>query len=455
MTAVMRAAARPGGGPRVLRAALVRGGKVVDERILQPGAALTVGPSEHNTFVVALPASTTLLERGAAGYELRGGPGVGGRVATSAGITEIGAATVPLGEDARGKIIVGDAVVLFHFVDPPVRPPRAHLPLAVQQGAFSGLDWKTTCIAAFSFLAHFGAVGAVYSDWADPEVDDGATVQQVIGLLKEIPHPPSVETSAPVESPDAPSTRATSAEPSKAAPSGGRPGGGQSGGGRSGGAPGRVSDARAAAIAAALQEADAAVVLAIGARGNGAVDRVLQQGDDVSLGMLNHAAASPGGVGAGNVAGLNIGPGGGVVRPGVASGGGLPGAANRGGDAQARESGTTVAVKKPVPSASFSPPETSGGVVPDAGRVVGGLRGAMRNCYRHGLEEDMNMRGSARAVLSVGPAGEVRSVQMTSSGLSSKMSGCLKGVMMGAQFGPPQGGGATVVVPMSFLPQQQ
>jgi hypothetical protein len=351
---------------------------------------------------------------------------------------------------------VGDAVVLFHFVDPPVRPPRAQLPLAVQQGAFSGLDWKTTFIAAFSFLAHFGAVGAVYTDWADPEIDDGATVQQVIGLLKEIPRPPPVETSAPVDGANhAPSPRAT-AEASKAPPSsGGRTGGGASSGGRGGGTPGRMNDARAAAIAAALQDSDATTVLAIGARGNGAIDRVLQHGDDVTMGLLNGAAANAGGVGAGNVAGLNIGPGGGVVRPGQGgTNAGLAGMASRGGDEKARESGQSVAVKKPVPSTSFSPPEISGGAVPDAGKVIGGLRGAMRNCYRHGLEEDMNMRGTARATLSVGPAGEVRSVQMSGSGLSGKMTSCLKGVLLGAQFGPPQGGGATVVVPMSFLPQQ-
>ena len=72
MTRVMRAA---GGAShaKVLRAAIVRGGRVLEERILPPHAHLTVGPSEQSTFVVTLPTltgSTRLIESTADGYRL-------------------------------------------------------------------------------------------------------------------------------------------------------------------------------------------------------------------------------------------------------------------------------------------------------------------------------------------------------------------------------------------------
>src|SRR5262249_52271376 len=98
---------------------------------------------------------------------------------------------IPLDDEARGKIEIGDAVVLFHFVEPFVAAARPQLPLSVKQGMLDGMDWKTTCIAAFSFLFHFGAVGAVYSDFGDATIEDDAVrVQIAIDGLRSVPMPP-------------------------------------------------------------------------------------------------------------------------------------------------------------------------------------------------------------------------------------------------------------------------
>ena len=50
--------------------------------------------------------------------------------------------------------------------------PRPQLPLSVKGGLASQIDWNLTIIAAFSFLLHFGLIGAMYSDWMDPVVND-------------------------------------------------------------------------------------------------------------------------------------------------------------------------------------------------------------------------------------------------------------------------------------------
>jgi TonB family protein len=458
MTAVMRAVARPAGA-RVLRAALVRGGKVVDERILPQGAHLTVGPSEHATFVITGPKlrnTVRLIESADGGYRLLAAPGATGRVARGAQIVDLDSlgaeGSLPLGDDARGKVAIGDSVVLFHFVDPPVAPPRAQLPLAVQKGVFDGLDWKTTFIAAFSFLFHFGAAGAVYSDWADGVVDDDVRVAHWIEIIKEIT-PPPIETAKPIDDDKATTVSTKDVAVAQPKTSVGRSTG-PAAGGASGG--GRMSESKAKDLARQLDEIDGAMVTAIGARSNGAVARVLETGGDLPIGMIDDLARSAGGNRPGdNNNGLKLnGDGGGAIKPGLAKGGcGLTGCADTRADKQAGDSGKAAEVKKPVGNTSVQPPEVNGGRVSDAARVVAGMRGQFRACYKHGMDEDPNMRGSVRVTASIAPNGDVRSVQTAGSGLSSAMISCVTRVVRGAQFSPPEGGGATLVIPISFYPQ--
>lgn len=451
MTSVMRAAARPA-GPRLLRAALVRAGRVVDERLIPQGDALTVGPSEHALFVVnadGLRATTRVIERARDGYRLCRIERMSGRVATDTGVVDVAslapATTLLLGEAARGKLAIGDSVILFHFVDPPARAPRAALPAAVKQGLLGDMDWKTTFIAAFSFLFHFGAVGAIYADWADPVLDDEARVAQMIEILKEMPLPP-LEPKSPSE--ETKSDKAADPAPAKTASSAGR----NVAPGPARGTPGRMSEARASTVADALRSLDSEMLLAIGARSDSATGRVLAAGNDVPLSNLNAIAAGAAGARPGESA-LNLrGDGGGTVQPGKGGRGGLPGA-DTGADARANDVGKQVEVKKPVPSARVDPPSVSGGRVADAARVIGSLKGLFRACYKRALDEDPTMRGSVRLTAQIAPNGDVKSVSAAPSGLSSSMTSCVTRVMRGAQFSPPEGGGATLDVPMTFIPQ--
>lgn len=453
MTSVMRAAVRPA-GPRQLRAALVRAGRVVDERLIPRGEPLTVGPSEHAMFVVnaaALRGSTKLIERVRDGYRLSRIEGMSGRVAADTGVVDLESlpptATLLLGDTSRGKIAIGDSIILFHFVDPPVRPPRAQLPLAVKQGLFGDLDWKTTFIAAFSFLFHFGAIGAIYSDWADPVLDDEARVAQMIEILKEMPAPPPIDQHTSAND-DAKSDKSADPAPAKAPSNAGR----NVAPGPARGSAGRMSESRANQIADALRASDDAMILAIGARSDSATGRVLAAGNDVPLGNLNAVAANAAGARPGDFA-LNLrGDGGGTVQPGKGGRGGLPGA-DTSADARSNDVGKQVEVKKPVASARVDPPSVSGGRVADAARVIASLKGLFRACYKRALDEDPTMRGTVRLTAQIAPNGDVKSVSAAPSGLSSSMTSCVTRVMRGAQFSPPEGGGATLDVPMTFIPQ--
>src|SRR5690606_356858 len=210
--------------------------------------------NEKAMFVIpsqAVPPMFKLFELLGNDYHLNFLDGMTGRVALATGITDIqslrgqakkvgGAYQVKLTEEARGKIVIGETTFLFQFVAPPPVQPRPQLPLAVKGGLASQIDWTLTILAAFSFLLHFGIVGAMYSDWMDPVVGDDLNVAGLADMMKNIPPPPETETPTDVN-PDATAT-ATATAASK--PSGGA--GGKSGtAGRSKSA-GSIGDKQAA-----------------------------------------------------------------------------------------------------------------------------------------------------------------------------------------------------------------
>ncbi|MEO7092639.1 MAG: energy transducer TonB, partial [Polyangiales bacterium] len=238
MTAVMRAMS-VAQGPKVLRIGLVQGGRVIEERIIKQRVTVTVGSNEKSMFVIpsqAIPPMFKLFELVGNDYHLNFLDGMNGRIALATGITDIqslrgqakkvgGAYQVKLTDEARGKVVVGETTFLFQFVAPPPVQPRPQLPLAVKGGIASTIDWTLTIIAAFSFLLHFGIVGAMYSDWMDPIVGDDFNVAGLVDMMKNIPPPPVVET--PETNTQATAT-ATATAAATAAPKGGA-GGAKSG----------------------------------------------------------------------------------------------------------------------------------------------------------------------------------------------------------------------------------
>src|SRR6516164_950363 len=214
MTAVMRAM-QQSTGPKVLRIGLVASGRILEERIVKQRTSVTVGPSEKSMFVVQanVPPQFKLFELIGNDYYLNFLDGMTGRGALATGISDIqalkgqakrvgNAYQIKLTEEARGKVVVGETTFLFQFVAPPPVQPRPQLPLAVKGGLASQIDWNLTIIAAFSFLLHFGLIGAMYSDWMDPVVNDGVSAT-LMHLVKETVPPPA-------ETSDAPSASASS-----------------------------------------------------------------------------------------------------------------------------------------------------------------------------------------------------------------------------------------------------
>lgn len=446
MTAVMRAVAPT--GPKVLRIGVVQGGRVIEERIIKQRGHVTVGPNEKSMFVIgapSVPPSFRLFELVGADYHLNFLDGMTGRIALPTGVTDLvalrgqarrsaqGAYQIHLTEDSRGKVVVGDTTFLFQFVAPPPVQPKPQLPVAVTRGA-SSIDWPTTFIAAVSFLLHFLAIGALYSDWLDPVVDEELNVAGLIDSVKALPPPPPVE-EQPNENATA-DNKGDTKEEKKAS-------------GSTAKGAGKMSASAKAALSNSLEQMEMATLGALTSSGP-AVSGVLR-GGEVPTGALDQAAASGAGVGSG-AGDLNLGNGGGAIRPGMAGGGlGAIGATGKGAGGE----GKAAEVKGPKGNANVGGAAVSGGAVSNAAAVVARMRAGFRACYQRGLSENPDAQGQIRLTIRVGPGGEVQSVNAVPSGsLSGGVVDCVKARASAARFDAPEGGAAAIVVPVTFVKQQ-
>jgi hypothetical protein len=456
MTAVMRAMSVQT-GPKVLRIGLVQSGRVVEERIIKQRTTVTVGSNERAVFVIpsqAVPPMFKLFELIGNDYHLNFVDGMTGRVALASGITDLAALRgqakkvnnvyqMKLTEEARGKVVIGETTFLFQFVAPPPVQPRPQLPLAVKGGIAAQIDWSLTIIAAFSFLLHFGIVGAMYSDWMDPVVGDDFNVAGLVDMMKNIPPPPVPET--PTENTNATSTATATAAAPKAA------GGGAGGKGASGQskAAGSVGDKQAAALASQAEQMQMQMLAALG--GGSAVQGALNRSDIPPV-DLSGAAASGAGVAHGT-GDLKVGGGGGAVQGGGKGGGlgGLGGGTK--GSGEGGQAGTERKVEGPKGDAQIS---GSSATVPvsDADRVIAGLRPRFRACYQTGLNSDPSMSGKVVITAKVAPNGEVSDASVSSnSGLSAAVASCIANHVKRAQFSAPGGGGSTLSIPVTFVQQ--
>ncbi|MFO0663102.1 MAG: AgmX/PglI C-terminal domain-containing protein [Polyangiaceae bacterium] len=456
MTAVMRAMAVQT-GPKVLRIGLVKGGRVLEERVIKSRQTVTVGPSEKSTFVISnaqLAPQFKLFELIGTEYSLNFLDGMSGRVALATGITDLAALRgqakrsgnayqVKLTDDARGKVVIGDTTFLFQFVAPPPVQPRPQLPLAVQGGVAASVDWTLTIIAAFSFLLHFGVIGAMYSDWMDPPVAENS-VQGLVDMMKKI-QPPPIEEKPPEEKPEdkAVPDKTPDKTPQKAAAnSAPAPAG-------AGGAKAPVSNAQAAALAEKADQMQMQMLAAFG--GTSSVAGALNRSDIPPV-DLSGAAAAAGGVAAGNGE-LKLGSGGGPVQGGK-GGGGLQGiGGGTKGTGEGGGAGGERKVEGPKGDAQLG--GTSMSVpVNGADRVIAGLRGRFRSCYQQGLSSDPTMSGKVVISAKVGPNGEVESANVSSNtGLSPTVASCIARAVKNAQFDAPGGGGSQLNIPVTFVQQ--
>jgi hypothetical protein len=449
MTAVMRAMAQST-GPKVLRIGLVASGRILEERIVKQRTSVTVGPSEKSMFVVQanVPAQFKLFELIGTDYYLNFLDGMTGRVALATGITDLVALKgqakrvgpayqIRLTDEARGKVVIGETTFLFQFVAPPPVQPRPQLPLSVKGGLASTIDWNLTIIAAFSFLLHFGLVGAMYSDWMDPVVNDDLTAA-LVHVVQTPPEPPPIETAEPTAS----ATTADTSAPSptnKPAPSK---------------APSNNSSAAPAAtvVAGLLNQAEQARIAILAALNGGPNISGAMKDDNGAPVDLNSLANREGGI-SNTTGGLNLpGGGNGVIKPG-SGGNGLQGLHGDGTNPNATAVASVTRVG-PVGDVQYGGSSASAQVNNMEAVIRSQIFPGAKRCYQKGLESDPTQGGRLVISIRVSPSGEVDSASPASnSGLSGGVASCIASVARRAKFDAPGGSGATINVPFNFVKQ--
>ncbi|HEX2569963.1 MAG TPA: TonB family protein [Polyangia bacterium] len=193
-------------GPKILRIGIIQGGKIVEERLVRKRETVTIGQSVKNTFVVpasnALARSFPIFEMTPSGYALNFAEGMDGRIAMSsteapATLAQLRAKAekrndvfhLPLPEESRGKVVIGDVTVLYQFVVPPPVQPRPQLPPSVRGSITQDLDWIMVAIVAISLASHLGFVLYLRSvDWPrKPDIEEipDRFVQMIVPKKKE------------------------------------------------------------------------------------------------------------------------------------------------------------------------------------------------------------------------------------------------------------------------------
>ncbi len=444
MTAVMRAM-QQSSGPKVLRIGLVAAGRILEERIVKQRTSVTVGPSEKSMFVVqssTFPPQFKLFELIGPDYYLNFLDGMTGRVALASGITDLVALKgqakrigpayqVRLTEEARGKIVVGEMTFLFQFVAPPPIQPRPQLPLSVKGGLASQIDWNLTIIAAFSFLLHFGLVGAMYSDWMDPVVNDDITAGLLDMVQKTLP-PPVETTETPTSTASSTDTAPAPTQAPKAQASKGGP-----------------PDQKV--VQGLIQEADQARIAILAALNGGPNINGAMKDDNGAPVDLNSLANRSGGI-SNTTGGLNLpGGAGGPIRPGAGTGLG----SLHGGETGGAATGVGTIVKVvPVGDVQYTGSAMSVPVANAEAVIRSQIHPGAKKCYQRGLESDPTQAGKLVVLIKVAPSGEVDTVTVQSNtGLSPSVANCIASVARRAKFDAPGPSGSQISVPFNFVKQ--
>lgn len=421
MTSLMRAFPEAA-GPQVLRLARVEAQKVVDER-LHKGDVL-VGDSPHATLHLDRP-PTTLFVSEKDGWALALPDGVRARVATSAGPEElVGPARRVLPRGARGRVSVGATQLLFQLVAAPPRMPAPQLPLTMQSRG--GVDWAFLCIAAASFLAHFGFVGVVQADWLDPIVDDeGATAALIVEAKKR--------NDVPVEDPQKPILVTPDKAPkdekvAKVVDDGkGSPVKGTTGPA----SPKAPSTTNLSALDKELDDLDVAVLGSMGA--GQTVSSVMKKGDKAVDAALDEVAKKNTGV---NTDGTVLKEGGNPVTGPIA---GTPGLAKLG-DPKGKAPGgpgTTPGDEPKGPTVvpaepQAIPPPSCGG----CSEVIPKWKWRFKACYAKELAKNPEAAGTVKVAVETDADGKVLSAAGVPSGsLSPAVALCVANVFYSMKFG--------------------
>jgi len=201
------------GTARALRVALIQSGRIVEDRTFTGRAKITVGTEAKCTFLVPMaevPVTTAVFELTKQGTTLLFDAQTVGRVSLAgadATLQDCAARAsprgkqlaLPLTEDAKGRVSIGEVSLLFQFVDPPRAPAPAELPKGAR-GLLAQVDRSFLAILALSLAAHFAGAGWLSTQPVPEERDltiEEMNVDRFAAVLMPLPKPKKTEPDRP------------------------------------------------------------------------------------------------------------------------------------------------------------------------------------------------------------------------------------------------------------------
>jgi outer membrane biosynthesis protein TonB len=460
---------RPPSAPKVLRIGIIQGGRIVEERIIRKRETVTVGQSERNTFVVvssALPSRFDMFETkgGNNGYTLQFTAAMKGRVSIDGEVQELkdlrknGQAKkkgkvyrLPMDDNARGKLVVGDSTILFQFVAPPPIQPRPQLPAAARGGLFRNVEWFITSLWLISLILHTGALTYLeMTDW--PVVSRWEKYMQLQELItqadvtlekkseedsKKGPGDKAEENKEEKkEEADKKKTKKKEKETPKESPE----------------ELARKRAEKRAEIAEQLAERGINKIIgSLGGTGEGALFDVLGQGD---VGADQDALLK-------QVAGVGVATGDNRSLRGPAGGKGGGEVADigqvkmKGGDAAVKTGGAGQErkVKVTVKRKNASAVDGTGALNPqEVNKVIGRRMGAIKGCYERALRRDPNLKGKLVVRFTIAGSGRVTAARIVENDLTPEVGNCVVSRFKAFRFPQPDGGSLTMESPFMFMP---
>ncbi len=438
---------------KVLRACVVQGGKVVDERRLPDRATLSVGVHDSNTFVLqadGLPKSHVLFQIKGGAYELVLTAHMGGRVSVDDASEPVDIATLksqglvqkrgsyfvlPLTDKHRGKVVIGDSTVIFQFVTPPPEIAAPKLPESARGGFLQAIDWVFAAILLTVASIELGVIISMYFVELPKEVtldtmNDRWAELIAPGKPKDVPPPPAAKTAKPEEKGEAPKEEVAKAEeeekkPEPEAEKEQTPSAKEQ----------RKNEVREKIRSTGLL----AILGAAGAPGaSGAVADVFAAGGLNS--NLDSAFEGISGVG--------------VATEANKRGGGTGASAKIGGLATSGGGQVNLAAKSEarVSSMKTEAPEVDGALDPAAvAEVVRTRKRMVQDCYEQELKRNPGLSGKIEIEFTIGVNGQVEEAFVSKNQMGSDAVGaCIVGRIRKWRFPKPDGGSVTVNFPFIF-----
>lgn len=455
--------------PKILRIGVIQAGKIIEERLIRKRENVTIGASPRNTIVVpasTLPRTFTLFEISQGQYRLRFSETMDGRVSLKGKVMALdqirkeGHARargnlfeLPLTEESRGKVLLGEITLLFQFVTPPPVQPRPQLPPSIRGGFMVNVDWVLAssfiCLAVihFAFLVYLRTLEFPRKIEADVIPDRFAE------FVPEVEQPKKLDLKTLADKGEkAVEKKAEDPGPKK-------PGGGKAGAKKAGkpkpcdaACQQARAEARRARLAEQVSKMGALKILGAKGQGSGAVNDLVKGGDPGTA--VDKAFSGVGGL---TVGGAGGGGGSGLRGKGAGGSGRAVGIGDLGGRVGGPGTvGTGKMVQERVPKAIIKQEraEIDGTMNSDATyRIIRRGMRCVKATYQRALKRDPALSGKISICFTVNTMGRVAGINMDQDTINDPgLSAGIKSCVSRLRFPPPEGGSAEVCVPFVLQP---